>query len=250
MCKHIISFFLEVYITYPVLVTELHLPFKLELSFETCKNVALLSVRLPRYEQQCPPTGFHSWILKIKMKLHWWQTPGLHQLQVSLSLQEFAENPSHENADNFTEVFTKPRDCWVTDVPFIHLYVSHTRAWQETISPPTNCIVFISGMALMERAGPVQTVWWKLLGLSRAVGNGALHKNWINYSVCNNSYTLQRDTGHLFQSFVLGGPVGSHKSSTPTIRIYYYLHIWANKGISVPWLQVTQFWISILSSLG
>lgn len=157
-------------------------------------------MRLPRYEQQCPPTSFHSWILKIKMKIHWWQTPGLHQLQVFLSLQEFAENPSHENADTFH--WTLHQTLWLWG--FIHLYVSHTWAWWEIISPPTNWIVFIAQTAFMERAGAVQTAWWKLLGLSRAVGNGVLGKNCINYSVCNNSYTLQRDAGHLFHCCTVG----------------------------------------------
>lgn len=125
-----IPFFVSVYgCTSPALVTELHLPFK------TCKTQAILSVRLPRYEQQCPPTSFHSWILKIKMEIHWWQTPGLHRLKVFLSLQELAENPSHENADTFQ--WTLHRTLWLLghrSASYPPLCESHTTVVRNNLS--------------------------------------------------------------------------------------------------------------------
>lgn len=194
------------------------------LSLKTWKNETLLSVRLPRYEQQCPPTSFHSWILKIKMKIHCWQ--GCISSKSFCPCTNLLKIPP-KNEDTFH--WTLHKTLWLLGhrcAFYPPLCESHTSRVRNNLSThQLHCFHHTNGFN--GKGWSCANSGMKTPGAQQ--GNGVLHKNWINYSMCNNSYTLQRDTGHWFQSCTVGGSVGFHKSSTPTIRIYYYWNILANK---------------------
>lgn len=137
------------------------------LSLKTWKNETLLSVRLPRYEQQCPPTSFHSWILKIKMKIHCWQ--GCISSKSFRPCTNLLKIPP-KNEDTFH--WTLHKTLWLLGhrcAFYPPLCESHTSRVRNNLSTHQLYIVFITQTALMARAGPVQTVGWKLLGLNRVM---------------------------------------------------------------------------------